>query len=183
MQMATTLSDARSNLGKAAAASKLEPPSDITGADSEEPLEEGTDKSLQLPSRGRERSDNKVGALNAPDVLTCGVKAETTIFDHLSGVKYRDHLPQVAEKDVFSTLFPMNTAANVEILRTSNLNELLQSNVELSALLEQKRGTTELLNAVGQLYALCTCDVVWADLSLTPRLDQVPSPREHYCRD
>lgn len=86
----------RSNLGKAAAASKLEPPSDITGADSEEPLEEGTDKSLQLPSRGRERSDNKVGALNAPDVLTCGVKAETTIFDHLSGVKYRDHLPQVS---------------------------------------------------------------------------------------
>jgi hypothetical protein len=46
----------------------------------------------------------------------------------------------------------MNTPANIEILRTSDLHELLLSNTELSLLLEQKRGTPELLNAVGQLY-------------------------------
>lgn len=90
--------------------------------------------------------------LSAPSLLSCIPVAEITRFDHLSGIYDRSTVPQIVEKDVYSSLLPMNSPTNLEILSTNNLFDLLKKNPELYNRLEPKRGTPALLNAVGQLY-------------------------------
>eukprot|EP00040_Diaphanoeca_grandis_P032168 m.194463 g.194463 ORF g.194463 m.194463 type:complete len:464 (+) comp32529_c0_seq5:291-1682(+) len=90
--------------------------------------------------------------LDTPSILSCGDPVAKSRFDHLSGVNGRYEIEQFVEKDVYSNVFPMNSPSNIDVLRTSNLFELLKNNVELHSRLESLRGTTALWNAVGQLY-------------------------------
>lgn len=99
-----------------------------------------------------DKLEEEMQAFDVPSILSCGNAVTTTRFDHLSGVQERGTIPQYAEKDVYSSIFPMNSAANLEILRTSNLFDLLKNNAELNNRLEAKRGMAELYNALGQLF-------------------------------
>ena len=85
-----------------------------------------------------DKLEEEMQAFDVPSILSCGNAVTTTRFDHLSGVQERGTIPQYAEKDVYSSIFPMNSAANLEILRTSNLFDLLKNNAELNNRLEAK---------------------------------------------
>lgn len=115
-------------------------------------VEGSTDSNTHGDPSDASRMQNDGDWEEVPELLSCGTSPDYTMFDHLAGVKDRDTLEQLVEKDVFSNVFPMNSPANIEILRSSELKDLLANNAELHRRLQTKKDTAELLNGVGQLY-------------------------------
>eukprot|EP00041_Stephanoeca_diplocostata_P020534 m.461995 g.461995 ORF g.461995 m.461995 type:complete len:379 (+) comp21601_c1_seq2:193-1329(+) len=92
--------------------------------------------------------------MDIPKLLFCEPPTENTIFDDLPGISDRYDMNQVQESDLTSTVFPITTAYNIEILRTLPLTSLISNNEAIRDRLEERKGTSEQYSAVGQLYRL-----------------------------